>query len=611
MHKPILTPLLLKEYALFLFGLISECNFVIMNKPFSIRFHTLLLGILLSFNSFIAHSQTKKEAGFRSPLDIPLYLAGNFGELRGNHFHTGIDIKTQGVEGKAVYSIGDGYISRIKISTGGYGKAIYVRHPNGYTSVYAHLNKGNKEIEAYIQGKQYQRESFEIELFPEKGELTVNKGEIIAYSGNSGSSGGPHLHFEIRETKTEEPVNPLLFGFDIQDNIDPIIKGIRLYPLNDESYVSPYPGSAIGFLVEGSYGKYKLKAGQRIEAYGNVGLAIHTYDLLNGYPNKCGVYQIQLFVDSALYMNVEFEKLNFSHLRYINTYMDYPLYKEGRKYYHKQFIGPNNKLKIYETRLNDGVLTMNDGKLHHVQYIIKDSYGNTSTIEFDMLALAQVPFPIRRSTIEEGVFNFTVDGPNYVNDEEITLDIPPMALYNKMNFTYSIGPSIASTFGPVYEIGDEDVPLQKNFSLIFKNNPIPSHLYDKALVVMVDENRNLSSMGGKMIEGKMKVKSRYFGKYSLAVDTISPTIKTVNIAPNKDLSTYNTFSLKISDDLSGISTYRGTIDGQWILMEYDPKKELLTYRFDDDRVAKGKHEFLLTVKDEKGNESSYRANFIR
>jgi len=582
-----------------------------MNKPLITHLQRISISIFFIFSVLVIYPQTKKEADFRSPLDIPLYLAGNFGELRGNHFHTGIDIKTQGVEGKAVYSINDGYISRIKISTGGYGKAIYVRHPNGYTSVYAHLSKANKTIEAYIQRNQYQRESFTIELFPEKGELEVKKGEIIAYSGNSGSSGGPHLHFEIRETSSEEPVNPLLFGFDIQDNIDPIIKGIRIYPLDEESYVSPYPGSAIGFLVEGSYGKYKLKAGQRIEAFGNVGLAVHTYDLLNGYPNKCGIYQIQLYVDAELRMNVEFEKLNFSHLRYINTYMDYALYKEGRKYYHKQFIGPNNKLNIYNTRVNDGILQMDDGKLHHVKYIIKDSYGNSSIIEFDMLALAQVPIPIRRNTQEDGAVAFTVEGPNFINDEQISLDIPPMALYNKMDFTYSVGPSQANTYGPVYEIGDIDVPLQKSFSLTFKNNPIPSDLHDKALAVMVEDNGTLTSMGGKMIKGKMQLKSRYFGKYSLAVDSISPKIQSVNIAPNKDLSSYNTFSLKISDDLSGIASYRGTIDGQWILMEYDPKTELITYRFDNERVHKGRHEFELVVQDEIGNVSSYRAQFIR
>ena len=552
-----------------------------------------------------------KSEGFRSPLDIPLYLAGNFGELRSNHFHTGIDIKTQGVEGKAVYSIYEGYISRIKISTGGYGKAIYIRHPNGYTSVYAHLKKGSKRIEEYIQNKQYQKESFTIEIFPKKGELQIEKDELIAYSGNTGSSGGPHLHFEIRETASEEPVNPLLFGFKIQDNIHPIIKGIRIYELDSESFVSPYPGSAIGFPVEGKYGKYKLIGNQQIEAHGHVGLAIHTYDLLNGYPNKCGIYRIELKVDSELVFIQEFEKLNFSHLRYINTYMDYPLYKDGRKYYHKQFIGENNRLKIYPVKINNGILTFNDDKIHQINYTIFDSYGNSSKISFQIKSLSAVPTPIKREKINTTALNFTVRGPNFYNDENISLDIPPMALYENMEFSTSTTKQVKSTIGPIFLIGNEDIPLQKNFTLSIKNPSIPNGFEDKTLFVIVDENDNLSAMGGEYFNGEMKLKSRYFGKYALAIDSIPPRIKTVNISANKDMSTYNTFSLKIADELSGIGKYRGTIDGQWILMEYDVKTETLSYRFDNDRIAKGKHHFSLFVSDEMGNESWYEADFIR
>jgi hypothetical protein len=582
-----------------------------MTVRYSTLFFKLIFSISFILLSVVVSSQVKREEGFRSPLDIPLYLAGNFGELRSNHFHTGIDIKTQGSEGKAVYAVQDGYISRIKISTSGYGKAIYIRHPNGYTSVYAHLKKGSKQIEAYIQKNQYQRESFEIELFPAKDELFVKKGELIAYSGNTGSSGGPHLHFELRETKSEEPVNPLLFGFEIQDNIDPIIKGIRIYALDSESYVSPYPGKAVGFATEGSYGNYKLKYGQRIEAFGIVGFSVHTYDLLNGYPNKCGIYQIEMLFDSILVFKAEFEKLNFSNLRYINTYMDYRLFKEKRKYYHKQFVGRNNKLKIYDDKINNGVLILDDGELHQIDYIIKDSYGNTSKISFPILALAQVPIPLRRESIDKDATFFTINGPNFLSDSEITFDLPPMALYEDMEFTYSVKPSLATTYGPVYEIGNPDIPLQKSFSLRFNQNPIPAKYQSKALVVMVNSSGSLHSAGGSLENGKMSVKSRSFGSYSLAVDTIAPKIITVNISPNKDLSSYNTFSLKISDELSGIKSYRGTIDGMWILMEYDAKKNMLTYRFNNDKVLKGKHVFSLVISDKKGNKNSYEVSFIR
>jgi hypothetical protein len=582
-----------------------------MTKELLFPFRQMSIWILFTFLFTNVYAQEKRNENFRSPLDIPLYLAGNFGELRSNHFHTGIDIKTQGVEGKAVYAIESGYISRIKISTGGYGKAIYITHPNGYTSVYGHLLKGSERIEAYIQQKQYAKKSFTIEVFPGKGELSLEKGELFAYTGNTGSSGGPHLHFEIRESASEEAVNPLLFGFPIQDNIRPIISGVRLYTLNEESFISPYSPNSLAYTAVGSYGNYHLKDSPRIEAYGQIGFAINTYDLLNGYPNKCGVYKIELRVDSELVFETEFEKLNFSHLRYINTYLDYPLYRNNKKRYHKQFIGENNLLKIYSTRKNNGIIEFNDGKAHKIEYHIVDTYGNSTSLSFEVFALKQIPIPIRREQNQEGKTLFTVKGPNFYQNDAFILDVPYHALYDDMVFTYEEKASLKNTYGPVYVIGNEDFPLQKNFSFIIKENPVPEKYQDKACFVMIEKDGSPSYMGGKIIDGKMTLKSRYFGSYSLMVDTVSPKIKPLNIAPNKDMSSYNTFTLKISDELSGISDYSGKIDGQWILMEYDTKKETLTYRFDNERISKGRHVFTLYVSDEKGNMKNYEAAFIR
>ena len=574
-------------------------------------FKSLILFILFAtLNVPFSRAQNEKTIIFRSPLDIPLYLSGNFSELRGNHFHSGIDIKTQSVEGKAVYAVEDGYIARIKISTSGYGKAIYIRHPNGYTSVYGHLQKGSPEIEKYIQSHQYKKESYAVELFPGKDELLVRKGDLIARSGNTGGSNGPHLHFEIRETKSEEPVNPLLFDFKITDNIRPILKGIRIYPLSENSYVSPYPGNASGFMVSGNYGKYRMTEGQNIKVYGEIGFAVHTYDLLNGYPNKCGIYTIQLLVDSVEVFMTEFEKLNFSTMRYINTYADYFLLKKYKMYYHKQYIGKNNKLKIYPVKVNNGIITFNDGKTHHIKYVITDSYNNRSVLDFTINALTSMPENQTKKKIDQKAY-FTVEGPNFYMDRNITIDIPPYALYDDMSFDYKILPAAKNTIGPVYLIGNEFVPLQKNMMVTFNNSLIPNGFEEKALIVFIDDDGKLSNVGGKFENGKPVLKIRSFGKYSLAIDTIAPKINPVNIFPNKDLSTYNTFTVKISDNLAGIKTYRGTIDNQWILMEYEPKKSTLTYRFDNEKVKSGMHQFNLKVTDGVGNTTTYSVEFIR
>lgn len=569
-------------------------------------------GLLLLLFLIISpiNAQNIEDANFRSPLDIPLFLSGNFSELRSNHFHTGIDIKTQGVEGKAVYAVEDGYVSRIKISTSGYGKAIYIRHPNGYTTVYAHLKKASPEIEKYIQAHQYKKESFTIELFPGKDEIKVKKGDQIARSGNSGSSGGPHLHFEIRKTKSEEPVNPLLFHFKITDHIKPVIKGIRIYPLSENSYVSNYPGSASGFMVSGNNGNYRLSEGQNIEIYGDVGFAVHTYDLLNGYPNKCGIYKIKLWVDSVEVFEQVFEKLNFSTLRYVNTYTDYALLKKYKMYYHKQFIGKNNKLNIYPLKTNQGVVTFTDGRSHMIKYIITDAYENRTELSFTVNALSQMPAHTDQTPIQQKAL-FSVEGPNFYMDKQITIDIPPFALYNDMNFDYKILPGIKNSIGSVYQIGDEFVPLQKNMLLTFNQPEITPGLENKTTAIFIDEKGKIASIGGKFENGKFILKTRSFGKYALAIDTVSPTINPINISPNKDLSTYNTFSVKISDDLAGIKTYRGTIDNEWILMEYEPKLNTLTYRFNNDKVKPGKHNFKLEVTDGLDNKSVFSVEFIR
>jgi hypothetical protein len=263
---------------------------------------------------------------FRSPLDIPLFLAGNFGELRPNHFHAGIDIKTESVEGKNIYAAAEGYVSRIKIATNGYGKVIYITHPNGYVTTYAHLQRFSDKIEEYVKKQQYHKEKFEIELFPGKKQLPVEKGEVIALSGNTGGSGGPHLHFEIRDEKTEIAINPLLFGFDIKDDIKPVIKNIAIYPLNDSSYVNGVNKEKYIDLA-GSEGKYRITGGPYTVS-GEIGFSVEANDYLNGSSNKCGLFSVELLLDSNRIYYHEIEQIAFSESRYINSHVDYKKARE-------------------------------------------------------------------------------------------------------------------------------------------------------------------------------------------------------------------------------------------------------------------------------------------
>jgi len=278
---------------------------------------------------------------FRLPMDIPVAIAGTFGELRPNHFHTGIDFKTQQREGIPVYAVADGYVSRLRVQIWGYGNAIYINHPNGYTSVYAHLQRYAPELQSIVTKRQYKNESFEIELFPEANQITIKKGQLIGYSGNSGGSQGPHLHFEIRSTKTENAINPLLFGFNIPDTQRPTIKELYIYPMNLNSNVNGVNTRIKVPIVGGVDGKYIVS--EAIKVNGDIGFGVIANDTQDGSYNVNGIYSLFLNKDNKEVFNVVFDILSFYQQRMINSYFDYAFYKQDNKYIQKSFVDLGNK----------------------------------------------------------------------------------------------------------------------------------------------------------------------------------------------------------------------------------------------------------------------------
>src|SRR6056297_590248 len=323
---------------------------------------------------------------FIPPVKIPIYLSGTFGELRSNHFHAGIDIKTGGETGKKIYTIQDGYVSRIHISTSGYGKSLYITHPNGYISVYGHLSRYNNKIEKYIKEYQYDNQTHTLKIFPDKSLFPVKKGDIIAYSGNSGYSFGPHLHFEIRKSKDHTPLNALLFNFDVKDNIKPKILGIAVYPANPNSYINGKNTKKI-IDTKGIRGDYQLKNDDTLRVSGDIGFGIETYDYLNESNNKCGVYSIELKINNSRIYYHEIQEIPFHKMRFINTHIDYETkIKDGRKF-QKSFISPNNDLSIYKNVVNNGIIHFSENRVYNIQYIVKDSYQNTSKLDFIVKAV--------------------------------------------------------------------------------------------------------------------------------------------------------------------------------------------------------------------------------
>lgn len=537
---------------------------------------------------------------FRQPLDItPPALAGSFGEIRGNHFHSGVDFRTNQREGYPVYAVADGYISRLRVQNSGFGQALYINHPNGFTTVYGHLQRFAPKIATVVKNLEYEKKSFEIDEFPDATLIPVHKGEVIAWSGNRGSSGGPHLHFEIRDTKTEETINPQFFGIIIPDNIAPVIHGLYVYRLNGKTFNEFTPKQAIG--ITGANGNYKAVA--PISLTGEVGFGVVTTDRHNGASGINGVYSIQLEMDGKMIYTSALERFAFENSKAINSHIDYPTYLNTKRSIQKSFVDPGNPLKIYSGLVNSGKINFNDGVTHQLRYIITDSKGNSSILPFTVNAgNAPSIAPIIPSALI-----YPYNKVNQFNTEDIKVVFPKGTLYNDLNFVYKKLPKpVGNAWSAIHQIHNRYTPLHVGFDLWIKADQLPENLRSKALIV----NSNGSTQGGSFDNGFVKATPRNFGSFYIAIDTIAPRISPINIAEGKSMAGLSKMIFKISDNLSGIKSFNGYLDGKWILMEFDAKTATLWHSFDE-RTTSGKHSLELVVADMKENTRRYTIHFSK
>lgn len=537
---------------------------------------------------------------FRQPLDImPPALAGSFGEIRGNHFHSGVDFRTNQREGYPVYAVADGYISRLRVQNSGFGQALYINHPNGFTTVYGHLQRFSPKIATIVKNLEYEKKSFEIDEFPDATLIPVHKGEVIAWSGNRGSSGGPHLHFEIRDTKTEETINPQFFGIIIPDNVPPVIHGLYVYRLNGKTFNEFTPKQAIG--ITGGNGSYKTIA--PLSLTGEVGFGVVTTDRHNGASGTNGVYSIQLEMDGKMIYTSALERFAFENSKAINSHIDYPTYLNTKRSIQKSFVDPGNPLKIYSGLVNSGKINFTDGATHQLRYIITDAKGNASILPFTVNAgSAPLPTPV----IPSGTI-YPYGKVNEFNTEDIKVVFQKGTLYNDLNLVYKKLPQPAgNAWSAIHQIHNRYTPLHAGFDLLIKADLLPENLRSKALII----NSNGSSQGGSYENGFIKATPRNFGSFYIAIDTVAPRIFPINITEGKSMAGLSKMNFKISDNLSGIKSFNGYLDGKWILMEFDAKTATLWHSFDE-RTTPGKHTFELVVADMKDNVRRYTTHFSK
>jgi len=557
--------------------------------------------LLLLFASINAFSQVNyPQNDFISPLDIPLFLSGTFGELRSNHFHSGLDFRTQSKTGFNVYATGDGYISRIKISTFGYGKALYITHPNGYTSVYGHLLKTAPKIDAYLKEQHYKEQSFEVDLFLGEGVLPVKQGEIIALSGNSGGSGGPHLHFEYRDSQTEKIINPLFFGLDakIKDTKVPVVNEIVVYPISDDAVVnqSQQPISIpLSLQKDGTY------LASKVLAKGKIGIGVNTYDGSDNNYGKNGIYKMQTYLDGKPAFDVAFNTFSYDETRYINAYIDYYRYKKMNQRVQKMYYTKKYPLSLISSSLTDGIITIPPNITSIYKVEIADFNGNKTAVTIPIESANQevkIPKAIKKT-------NYFIKSDNeYIFEKDkISVFIPEQTFYDDFHLKFDVKDK-------VLYLHDDSTPVHSNFSVTFEEDSIPDADRDKFFIATINGKKTYYN-STKMKENKFTTWTRNLGEFRLVKDSVSPKITSVNFQEGKWLSKQNDLQFEITDDLSGIKTYTGYLNGKWILFDYDYKTNKITHDFSDNVVIEGRNELKIVVTDNVGNSTIFESHFFR
>ena len=591
------------------------------------------------------------------------FLSGTMGELRSNHFHAGIDIKTLGVEGLEVYASSSGYISRIKVSSDGYGNAMYILHSNGTTTVYAHLQKFNPAIAEFVREAQYKKKSFEIELYPEKEQFSFEKGELIGYSGNSGSSSGAHLHFEIRDSQ-QRPLNPLKQKFpEIRDNIAPEVRKIAFRTMDKNSRINDQYGR-FEFRVIKKGTNYTLPV--PITAYGNIGIEILTHDKLNGANNRNGVPCIEMNVDGNQVFQQNLDRFRFSETRSILIHTDYQTAQEQGQRFVKMYVDNGNDLPFYETNDSKGIIKITKDSTHKVRMSLWDIYNNNAQVVFDIkgtdpankLTLTNYKGPskisydlmnnnliVKAPTINQEIpcayiysnrMRYQLDHAYSVNQTAVFLwdmdqGLPDSLLYDdkKITFDYKAlipGATSFNYYGKRLElhvpgkalfdtvfltsnykidsitqkeqftICQDIYPIRKNINITLKptlDYPDP----ERTAVYALDKRGNPSYKGGSWEGKKINFKTRNWGTFTLLADTVTPEIKPLIL--NSDRIVF-----RIKDSLSGIKEYELEMDGDWILMKYDYKKNLIrSEKLDSKKPFKGALHLMVT--DNAGNMKKY------
>ena len=528
-----------------------------------------------------------QEIDFHTPIDAPFDLSGTFGEFR-SRFHTGIDFKSRGVQGQKIFSIEDGYVSRIEVNNYGYGKVIYIDHLNGFTSVYAHLKNFNSELDEYIKSELYKSKRNSIKKFPKTNQLRINKGEVIGYSGNTGRSFGPHLHFEIRDTKSQDAINPLMFNYSYKDDERPIIRG--LYIINENNS-----------LVRNSPIRKKVKkindstyTVDDFEYNGKIGIGLDIYDIqYKNLYNQNGVYKVELFIDSILKYSYKMDKIKFSENHYKKIMYDYLSLAQKNKKVLKIYTPRNSDLSFLKNNKFNGIINSDSIRDNSLLIRVSDWNGNSSSIKFNLKANDSIS---RRSSYN-GIEILT--NQNYtLNKNSSIIEIGKNTFYDDllMNISYQ---------SDTLNLGKEKDPFRSSIRIKLPHK-ISDTLELRQSFVGKIINGKISYISSKKNKSYIYANTSSLGEYIISKDTLKPDIKAVNFKNNSNIKVKNILKLRLKDDLSGIKNYSSYFNGNWALFEYEPKSNMIFHNLSDGIIKDGENELIIKYEDGVGNKGVYQ-----
>ena len=523
---------------------------------------------------------------YQPPFDFPMVFSGNYGEIRANHFHGGLDIKTQGVTGKPIKAQADGYISRIRVNTGS-GYVLNVTYDNGYYLIYRHLSKFAGVVDERVKQWQYEHEQWETDIIPEPDEYPVKAGDVIAYSGNTGYSFGPHLHLDAVEVKTDEFVDPLpFFRLTVKDHTPPSAEGLMVFPQRGKGVVDGQTKNKA----------YPVSPQQPITAWGEIGVGLKAYDHMETVNNRYGVKLVVLTVDGEETFRSDVSRFAESEHRYINSWTD------GQ--YMKSFIEPGNRLRMLKaSNGNRGLLTIDEERPYKLVYTMTDGLGNSSEVSFTIIGKRQ-ELPVEDA---DGLQVFRWDEVNILQQPGIDLVVPRGRLYDDLPLDYVVSKN-ARDVAFTYQLSRRTMPLHDYADLSIGLTQVPVDDMTKYYVAGIDSKGKRYSLGGHFEDGYMKAKVREIGTFTVGVDTIPPVVKPLN---PQQWARSGVVTLEVKDEHTGISSYKGTIDGQYALFgKYNSVNNHIVCYLDPDHVKKGgKHELVFTAVDECGNDVTEKYNF--